>query len=194
MVKLYILWENATLLIYIMTFSQWVEVPNIYKISPVPPVDMKRGRRVGLLTLLMGLFLGLSMVQGAAAATDWLDIAIDHASYHDLDGDGFEDDIQTDFTFTVAHGVKCPGKSEYYFTLTLPSGSGYLVILTIIGKFQTLQLSLLWYDCATESGWYNIQVDAFTQGGPRLGHSTNNLDFDPPSAGGGDPHVKIFIL
>lgn len=154
---------------------------------------MKRGRRVGMLALLMALFLGLTAIQGVSAVTDWLDISIDHAYYYDLDGDGLEDDIQVDFTLTVNPGIKSPSKSDYYVKLTLPSGLAYLVRLTLIGRYATIHMTFFWYDCATESGWYNINIEAFAYGGSRMGYSTANLDFDPPGTGGGEPHVKILI-
>jgi hypothetical protein len=76
----------------------------------------------------------------------------------------------------------------------LPSGIQYYVILSVIGKYRVLDLLMLWYDTATESGWYNVRVDAFGYYGYTTAFSTANLDFDPPTGKpGGEPHVEIIL-
>ena len=155
---------------------------------------MKRGKRLGLLVVILSMFLMLNSIQTCSAAIDWLDISIDHAYYYDLDEDMAEDDILVDLTFAVKLGYKSPSISDYVITLTLPSGFRYILFLTIIGKYRELQLRMFWYDTATEPGWYNVKVEAFAYGGYSAGYSTTDYDFDPPTgSGGGEPYIEILV-
>lgn len=151
---------------------------------------MKRGRRLGLLVMFSAIII-FGTVQNAAALVDWVDISIDHAYYYDLDDDGASDDVLINITCSVHPGIKNPQRSEYYIALTLPSGVVYLVIIEVIGKYNTLFMSLSMYDTATEPGWYNVKVDAFSMGINR-GHSTASYDFDPPTGQGtGQPTASL---
>ena len=52
-------------------------------------------------------------------------------------------------------------------------------------------MSLKMFDTATEPGWYNVKVDAYSMGVHR-GHSTASYDFDPPEKQGtGQPTVSL---
>ncbi len=155
---------------------------------------MKRGKRVGVLIILLSMFFMLNSIQTASAALDWLDISINHAFYYDLDDDLSEDDILIDLTFEVRDGIKSPSTSDYIITLTLPSGFQYILILTIIGKYRIFEMTMLWYDTATETGWYNVRVDAFGYYGYSTGYSMADYDFDPPTgSGGGEPYLEILV-
>ena len=154
---------------------------------------MRRGRRFGILALL-SVIIVFGTIQNAAALVDWVDISIDHAYYYDLDGDGASDDVLVNMTCTVNSGIKNPQRSEYFVKLTLPSGLAYLVVINVFGKYNTLFMSLRLYDTATEPGWYNVQVDAFSMG-LHKGHSTASYDFDPPTGqGSGPPSVEIIAM
>lgn len=143
---------------------------------------------------MVSIFLVLAMAQNVSAAVDWVDISIDHAYYYDLDADGTMDDVRVDITCTVRGALRSYAKTEYYIALAVPSGLTYLVILTVIGRYSVLHMTLYWYDCAQEAGWYNVRVDGFSFAGPELGHSTASCDFDPPTKGGsGQPHVELLI-
>jgi hypothetical protein len=151
---------------------------------------MKRGRRLGMIALL-AVVLAFSSAQGAAATMDWVEISIDHAYYYDLDADGVSDDVLVNMTCTIREGIKNPQRSEYHIYLTLPSGLRYLVVVEVLGKYSTLQMSLKMYDVATEAGWYNVLAEGFTFGRPH-GYSTASYDFDPPDqTGTGEPHVEL---
>jgi hypothetical protein len=130
------------------------------------------------------------MGQGVTAAIDWVDISIDHAYYYNLDADGIMDDVRIDMTCTVRDGAKNPGKSYYRVTLTLPSGTQYIVIIEVIGKYDVLHMTLNMYNTATEAGWYNVLVEGFAYGGK--GYSSASYDFDPPEkTGSGPPSVDL---
>ena len=151
---------------------------------------MKHGRRLSVLVVLSVLMI-FGTVQTASAQLDWIDISIDHAYYYDLDGDGASDDVLVNMTCTVLSGIKNPQRSEYRITLTLPSGLAYLVIIDVIGKYNSLFMSLKMFDTATEPGWYNVKVDAYSMGVHR-GYSTASYDFDPPDKQGtGQPTVSL---
>ena len=136
----------------------------------------------------------ISAIPGSVAATSPVaDIYIDHASYCDLDDDELEDDVLIMFTCNVADKTKRPSHSEFYFTLTLPSGQQHFALVTVIGKYTTLRLALYWFDSAWESGWYNIQIDGLLHGRAR-GHTATDYDFDPPTgSGSGDPSIKVMF-
>lgn len=151
---------------------------------------MKRGKRLSVLAVLSVLII-FGTVQTASALVDWVDISIDHAYYYDLDGDGASDDVLVNMTCTVLSGIRNPQRSEYRVTLTLPSGLAYLVIIDVVGKYDGLFMSLKLFDTATEPGWYNVKVDAYSMG-VHKGHSTASYDFDPPEKqGSGQPHAEL---
>jgi hypothetical protein len=151
---------------------------------------MRREKRFGLLALLSVIII-FGTVQNVSALVDWVDVSIDHAYYYDLDEDGASDDVLVNLTCVIHPGIRNPQRSEYYIKLTLPSGLAYLVIIDVIGKYNTLFMSLKMYDTATEPGWYNIQVDAYSMGVNR-GHSTASYDFDPPTGQGtGQPTAEL---
>ncbi|TFH03930.1 MAG: hypothetical protein E4H14_15775 [Candidatus Thorarchaeota archaeon] len=140
---------------------------------------------------VLSIFIIFGTVQTAAAHVDWVDISIDHAYYYDLDGDGASDDVLVNMTCSVISGIKNPQRSEYRVKLTLPSGLAYLVIIEVVGKYNSLFMSLKMFDTATEPGWYNVKVEAFSMGVQR-GYSTASYDFDPPDKQGtGQPHAEL---
>lgn len=140
---------------------------------------------------MLSVLIVFGTVQTASALVDWVDISIDHAYYYDLDGDGVSDDVLVNMTCTIYSGIRNPQRSEYRVALTLPSGLVYLVIIDVFGRYNTLFMSLRMYDTATEPGWYNVQIDAFSMGVTK-GHSTVSYDFDPPTGQGtGQPHAEL---
>ncbi len=56
-------------------------------------------------------------------------------------------------------------------------------------------MSLNMFNTATEAGWYNAKIDAYTLGGYRYGYSTASYDFDPPTGGGaGNPYAVLSVI
>ncbi|TFG35000.1 hypothetical protein EU527_00700 [Candidatus Thorarchaeota archaeon] len=151
--------------------------------------------------LFVSFSLIFSMAQLGSAApysepvVNWMNISITHAYYYDLDYDGKQDDILIDFTCRVRDWIPSPSWSYFELFLKLPSGLTYLVTFEVYGKYRTLQMRMAWFNCATESGWYNIRIDAYTIFSNAIGYSTSNYNFDPPTPGGtGEPHVILYLL
>ncbi|MHA2426355.1 MAG: hypothetical protein ACXAEF_16315 [Candidatus Thorarchaeota archaeon] len=151
---------------------------------------MKRGRRIGITLVLVASMLFLSMPMDVAAVAPYFEVTINFADYGDLDSDATEDDVLILFTCTIGNGYKSPGKSEFLFTLTLPSGLTYYALITVLGRYREIRLALSWFDSAVEPGWYNIQLDAFGYG-IIGGYDYDSYDFDPPGTGVGDPSISV---
>ncbi len=131
--------------------------------------------------------LFLSIPQDVAATAPFFIARIHSADYSDLDADTIEDDVLILFTCEIGDGYKSPTKSDFLFTLTLPSGIQYYALVTVYGRFREIRLALSWYDSALETGWYNVQLDAFGYGIVG-GYAYDTFDFDPPTGtGGGGP-------
>lgn len=156
---------------------------------------MKYGNKARLLALALLPLIFLSMVQGVSAVSSRFQVTIENAYYADVDGDGQEDDVIIEYLCEVTEGYKSPSKTDFYFTLTLPSGAQLLAMVTLVGKFDTIRIRLTWFDSAWESGWYNVLIDALAFGGSVYGYTTDSYDFDPPTGSGtGDPHIKVTVL
>jgi len=120
---------------------------------------------------------------------------ITYAYYHDLDNDGFSDDILTVLRISTLSGVE-----EFMYTnllqaITTPSGISYYFITTIIGYYASLDVIAFWYDTATESGWYTFTAAAESLSVGWYCQTYTTYSFDPPDEGpeGGMPRVDLFI-
>ncbi|MFW9847589.1 MAG: hypothetical protein ACFFF4_00510 [Candidatus Thorarchaeota archaeon] len=152
---------------------------------------MKRGKRIGITLAIVASMLFLSMPMDVAAVAPYFDVTINFADYDDLDLDAAIDDVLILFTCTVGNGHKSPSKSEFLFTLTMPSGAQYFALITVLGKYREIRLALSWFDSAQESGWYNIELDAYAYG-IMGGYDYDSYVFDPPSGGGpADPTISV---
>ncbi len=150
---------------------------------------MNRMKRIGIALAFLVSTLLLSMPQGVAASPSFM-VSIHEAYYADLDADAIEDDIIIYFSCFIPENTRQPGRSDFYFTLTLPSGHQHYALVTVLGKYSELRLALYWFDSAWEEGWYNVQLDAFAYG-MRRGYAMDTYDFDPPGTGNGDPSIKV---
>jgi hypothetical protein len=120
-------------------------------------------------------------------------VTIDSAYYCALEDDGLENDVLIDFTCTIPTNAKVSAKTDFYLTMTLPSGIEHLALVTVLGKFNEIKVRVHWYDTAWEIGWYNLRIDAFTYGADRS-YCLSVYDFDPPKSGTGEPSVYAFVL
>lgn len=151
---------------------------------------MKRGKRIGITLVLVASMLFLSIPMNVSAVSPYFMVEINYADYGDLDSDTTIDDVLILFTCTIGNGQKSPSKSEFLFTLTLPSGIQYYALITVYGKFREIRLALSWFDSAVESGWYNVQLDAYGYG-IIGGYDYDTYAFDPPGTGEGDPTISV---
>ncbi|MFW9933548.1 MAG: hypothetical protein ACFFDR_12935 [Candidatus Thorarchaeota archaeon] len=149
--------------------------------------------RIGITLLIFASVLFTVVPQEAAAIPKKFVVTIDSAEYGDLDNDTICDDVVVFFSAIIADFIKSPQRSEFFFTLTLPSGHQLYALVIVIGHYRDIQLELHWFDCAWESGWYNVFVEAWAVG-IKGGYDTDALDFDPPTGGGrGDPSIKVML-
>ena len=157
------------------------------------PSNMMRGKRLSIFCTLLAILILLTRVPSVAASQNGLHVTIDHAEYCCLEADGIEDDILIDFTCTLSSSAKVSAKSDFYLTMTLPSGLQHLALITVIGRYNEIRLRVHWYNTAWEMGWYNLRIDAYTYGANR-GYCTSTYDFDPPKSGPGEPSIRVYIL
>lgn len=156
------------------------------------PNDMLRGSKAGIL-ILFGILTLMFIVPSASATQNRLRVTIDQAYYCALEEDGIENDILIDFTCTIAANSKVSAKSDFYLTMTLPSGLEHLALVTVVGKYTEIRIRVHWYDTAWETGWYNLRIDTYTYGADRS-YCTSVYDFDPPKSGTGEPSIQAFML
>ena len=151
---------------------------------------MKRGKRIALTLAMCLSMLLLAIPQQVSAYTPTFAVTINDASYADLDGDNVEDDVLVFFTCFVRADYRIQ-RSDFLFSLTLPSGITHYALIIVIGHYNELRLALSWYDSAWEPGWYNVQVEGYAYGIPG-GYDYDAIDFDPPTGtGGGDPTISV---
>jgi hypothetical protein len=101
----------------------------------------------------------------------------------DLQGYQIEDDILTEFKITVPQGDWDFHYTYIYCELVLPSGSYFNCMILLIGTYNSVSISLAWYNCALESGWYSFSLWAWGEGhnAPDVGY--DSVIFDPPTDG-----------
>ncbi|MCF2144712.1 MAG: hypothetical protein K9W42_13525 [Candidatus Heimdallarchaeota archaeon] len=124
-----------------------------------------------------------------------INLEIVYAYYHDLDNDGYSDDILTVLQITTVSGEIEFMYTNLFQAITLPSGLTYYFITTIFGFYSSLQVTSFWYDLATESGWYTFTAAAESLSSDWYCQIYTECSFDPPDEGpeGGMPRVEIFF-
>ena len=153
-----------------------------------------------ILTVIVALMV-LSFFTGEVQAADYGDtddslmVSIESADYLDLDGDQMDDDIFTEFTIAVPEGDWDFDYTYIYCKLVLPSGNYFHCLFLMIGSYNSVTITLAWYNTALESGWYTFSLWVWGCGpnAPEMGYDT--LDFDPPEVGDpGIPSVEIIRI
>jgi hypothetical protein len=145
--------------------------------------------------MLFSLFIGDVQATDYGDAGNSLIVSIESADYLDLDGDQIEDDILTEFTITVPDGNWIFDMTYVYCELVLPSGYYFNCLLLIIGNYNSVTLTLGWYNTAIESGWYTFSLYSWGYGyyAPEMG--SDSIIFDPPTEGGpGSPPPSIEVI
>ncbi|NWF96176.1 MAG: hypothetical protein HXY34_08530 [Candidatus Thorarchaeota archaeon] len=145
----------------------------------------------GILLILMLCVLPQPV---AAYSTNSSLLSITHADYCDLDGDGFADDVLTKVIVGTHSGLP-----EFVFCwttlkLTLPSGTESYTDVWIWGIYSSVEITVEWYDHATESGWYSLHVtmDSMTMLDSFAAEA--HMVFDPPDEGPpGTPWVRVML-
>jgi len=127
-------------------------------------------------------------------------LEIINADYLDLDDDGIEDDIITEFIFRVPTENMATMECGLRMELEMPSGDGYYSTYSFTESFVEIIIDMEWYNVATESGDYIFSVRIDFSGVDDLGYSisgriTETIIFDPPTTGavGGEPFGIIFF-
>ncbi len=121
-------------------------------------------------------------------------LEIVNATYLDIDGDGSEDDIMTDFIFRVPTGNLAYMICDIYIELEYPSQNAIYSNFRLRGTFIEVSIYLDWINAATEGGDYIFYVRIDCQGIDVEGYYiygsiSNSIVFDPPceSSPGGLP-------
>ena len=141
--------------------------------------------------LLIFLMLGSSAANAyqrsaqTTAPTHSIAVAITHASYTDLDNDGYEDDVLVVSDFYLQN-------DDYYefiylITLILPSGIYYQYLVQVWAWVDYVSIDNSFYNHATESGNYTVIIEALLLN-PDVYYDVSIVIFDPPGGSdGGKP-------
>lgn len=157
----------------------------------------KRILTIILAFMVLSLFVGEVQATGDVYSGDSLIVSIESADYLDLDGDQIEDDILTEFSISVPKGDWVFVRTYVYCELVLPSGNYFNCLILLIGTYNSVTLTLGWFNTAIEPGWYDFTVWAWGSGpdAPDLG--SDWVVFDPPETGGGPappPSIEIIEI
>ena len=146
----------------------------------------------GILMILMISLMLPGQVQACTNDNDSLLVTITRAEYTDLDLDNRSDDILTNFDITTPVGEWDISLTIIFCELILPSGYAFYFITIIQGDYTKIEISLGWFNCAIEEGWYLIRVHALSVGPNAPSYGYGETLFDPPDGGNpGDPEIDI---
>jgi len=104
-------------------------------------------------------------------------IEIKNAYYCDADNGLEENDIVVDFDLYVK--TSCILYFELYFRLILPSGNSYIYGYGVLTIENYLNCSFYFYNHATESGWYTVEIVGVIYQQP-IAIGVDSYSFDPP--------------
>ena len=150
-------------------------------------------RNVKKKTILLVLFLGaVGLVINGANASGWgywnyVQVAeVTHACYLDVDDDGQEDDLLSEFTIRSPTGRYAYNDVIAYLYMELPSGKTLMMTFQIVEFFTELPVSVEWHNSATEPGWYTFYIVLDLYSYDIYGYESwdiygDYLVFDPPT-------------
>ncbi|MFW9852817.1 MAG: hypothetical protein ACFFDS_07740 [Candidatus Thorarchaeota archaeon] len=109
-----------------------------------------------------------------------------------------ENDIVVDFNvelekeLNINSHAKVPNQLKLRCYLFLPSGQKYIYGFNLVTKDSFLSLRLVFYNHATESGWYTVEI----HGSYFRTESTvtDSLSFDPPGGTDGTDPPSIMLF
>jgi hypothetical protein len=151
--------------------------------------------RRSFVAIISAIIVLSALVPQASACVDDDDehfrVEFESGSYHDLDSDGYVDDIKTVFSLEAEYYVYV---TFVYTRLFFPSGRMLDLYLMLIGNFEEVVITIGWFNCLQESGWYYSDVYAKSYGSKRAGGSDWIL-FDPPAGGvPGGPTIEVLSI
>jgi hypothetical protein len=156
---------------------------------------------IGLLLLgILILMPSVYLVQARIFDNPRITITITDAYYTDCGRSvsNSENDIIVDFNvelikdIAIDSNAKVPNQLKLKCHLYLPSGQKYIYGFNLVTKESFLSLRLIFYNHATEPGWYIIEI---------LGNyfktktvATDSLTFDPPGGTDGTDPPSIMLF
>ena len=141
---------------------------------------------IAIIVVIIGLSAFVPQASAHPSDDDDFEVEFISGSYHDLDADGYVDDIKTVFSIEADDYVHV---TYVYTRLFLPSGMMFDLHIFIIGNFQEIVITIGWFNCLRESGWYYSDVYTETAGSDM---ASDWILFDPPTEGiPGGPSIDI---
>jgi hypothetical protein len=153
--------------------------------------------RFGKFKILSLGFLLILLILGSSVANAYqqpsqtttlshsISVVITHASYTDLDNDGFEDDVVVISDFYLQNDDFY--EFIYIITLILPSGTYYQYLVQVWTWVDYVSITNSFYNHATESGDYIVVIEAWLLN-PDVYYDVSAVIFDPPGGSdGGKP-------
>ena len=168
---------------------------DFYFPSPTPTWIHMKSRSLLLLGVILLVAVPLAGINASAypsvTFSEPFTLEITYANYLDLDADGIQDDITTSFKLfsPFVYEVYMIGTLDLY--LELPSGLTWWCTLDVDRVISEVEVTVEWYNCATEAGWYDFTVELRTYAITPMGRiywitDFDNLIFDPPEDEGID--------
>jgi hypothetical protein len=143
-----------------------------------------RALRLALVISVLLVFLQTPQVAASPHRPDaTITLTIDDACYLDLDGDSKENDVYVRLKFELDWSWYY--EFYYYIELTLPSGESFAYLVWVWTVLDVLYLHNLFYNHATESGDYQVYVEALLVV-PDIAFDIEEYVFDPPGGSEGD--------
>jgi hypothetical protein len=124
-----------------------------------------------------------------AGPDEYLIVEINQTGYTDFDDDGLTDDALT--VFTASSSESWDGLVQFDCILVLPSGIDYIISFSKYVNGSTL-IHIAWINCATETGWYTLEVTADAGEGDVPAGTCTSVIFDPPGGAPGDPTIEVW--
>jgi len=150
---------------------------------------------LGVLILIPGVFLTQARVFKNPSIT----ITITEAYYtnYGRSTTNIENDIIVDFNVELIKDIaidshaKVPNQLKLKCYMYLPSGQKYIYGFNLVTKDSFLSLRLIFYNHATESGWYTVEIHGSYFRTETV--AIDSLIFDPPGGTDGtDPPSIMF--